>query len=75
MALFRWLMIGLAFIATIINYLDRTALSYAITPIEQTFHLTNTDFGLIAAAFGVGYLLMTTIGGILVDKFGANKAI
>lgn len=70
---YRWFIIVLAFLATIINYLDRTALSYAITPLQQTYHLTNTDFGIIASAFGIGYLIMTVIGGVLVDKFGARK--
>lgn len=70
---YRWFIISLAFIATIINYLDRSALSYAITPLKDTYGLTNTDFGLIASAFGVGYLIMTVEGGILVDRFGARK--
>ncbi len=70
---FRWIVISLAFIATIINYLDRSALSYAITPLQKTFGLTDTDFGLIASAFGLGYLIMTIVGGVLVDKFGARK--
>lgn len=70
---YRWLIIGLAFLATIINYLDRTALSYAITPLREAYGLTNTDFGIIASAFGIGYLLMTVIGGVLVDNYGARK--
>lgn len=69
----RFLIIGLAFLAAIINYLDRTALSYAILPIEQTFHLTHTQFGLLASGFGLGYVFMTIAGGLLVDRFGAHK--
>lgn len=70
---YRWFIIFLAFMATIINYLDRTALSYAIEPLRTSFNLTNTDFGLIASAFGLGYLIMTVGGGVLVDRFGARK--
>jgi len=70
---YRWVIIALAFLAIIINYLDRSALSYAIGPLQETYGLTNTDFGLIASAFGVGYLVMTVGGGILVDRFGARK--
>lgn len=70
---YRWFIIGLAFVGIIINYLDRGALAYAITPIQSSFHLNNADFGLIASAFGIGYMLMTLIGGVLVDKFGAHK--
>lgn len=73
MTCYRWKMIALAFVAVIITYLDRSALSYAITPLESEFGLTDTDFGFIASAFGVGYMLMTVIGGVLVDRFGARK--
>jgi sugar phosphate permease len=70
---FRWKIIGLAFFATIVNYLDRSALAYAITPLQQTFGLTNLDFGMLASAFGAGYLVMTVGGGVLVDRYGARK--
>lgn len=70
---FRWFVIGLAFLAAMINYLDRAALSYAITPLQLTFNLNNADFGVIAAGFGVGYIITTFVGGILVDKYGAKK--
>jgi len=70
---FRWAVVGLVFLATMINYIDRTALSYAIIPLEKTFHLSNTDFGMAASAFGLGYLIMTVVGGVMVDRFGAHK--
>jgi sugar phosphate permease len=70
---YRWVIILLAFFAIIINYLDRSALSYAISPLQKAYGFTNTDFGLIASAFGLGYLIMTVAGGVLVDKFGARK--
>lgn len=70
---YRWTILALAFFALIITYLDRMALSYAITPLETNFGLTNTDFGIIAAAFGVGYMIMTVIGGVMVDHWGARK--
>lgn len=70
---YRWKIIALAFIAVIITYLDRAALSYTITPLQVEFRFTNTDFGLIAAAFGIGYMVMTVIGGVLVDTYGARK--
>jgi sugar phosphate permease len=50
---YRWYIIVLAFLAIIITYLDRMALSYAIGPLKATFGLTNADFGLIASGFGI----------------------
>lgn len=70
---YRWVIIGLAFLITIINYLDRAAIAYAIEPIKHEFGLNETDFGYIAAAFGIGYTLMTVIGGIMVDHVGPRS--
>jgi MFS family permease len=73
MSHYRWIVVGIAFWSVLISYFDRTALSYAIAPIEQTFHLTNKEFGGVLSAFGIGYFFMTFGGGIIVDRFGARK--
>ncbi|MBI4533824.1 MAG: MFS transporter [Candidatus Melainabacteria bacterium] len=70
---FRWVVMALAFLITMVNYLDRSAISYAINPIKKEFGLNDADFGFIAAAFGIGYMVMTVGGGILVDKWGSRK--
>lgn len=73
MSRYRWVIVSICFLAIIINYLDRSAISYAIIPLKETFGFTNTDFGIISSAFGTGYLIMTVVGGILVDRYGARK--
>ncbi|MBY0547937.1 MAG: MFS transporter [Candidatus Obscuribacterales bacterium] len=70
---YRWVVIALSFIIIVINYMDRSAISYAIGPLKEEFHLTNMDFGTISAAFGIGYTIMTLGGGIIVDLWGARK--
>lgn len=70
---FRWVIIGLIAFITIINYIDRSAISYAISPIEAAFHMTNSEFGVIGAAFSLGYLPMTFFGGILIDLYGVKR--
>ncbi len=70
---FRWVLISLAFVGILITYLDRMALSYAIGPLEKTFSLNNTEFGMIASGFGIGYLCVTIASGILIDHYGARK--
>lgn len=70
---FRWTIIALAFLITIVNYLDRSAISYAIGPLKKEFGLNDAHFGFIASAFGIGYMIMTLGGGILVDRYGARK--
>lgn len=70
---YRWVILGFAFFITLVNYLDRTAISYAMEPMKAEFGFNREDFGKITAAFGVGYMIMTTGGGIMVDKWGARK--
>ncbi len=69
---YRWVVIALAFAITLVNYLDRSAIAYAIKPLSEQFHLNNAQFGDIAGAFGIGYMVMTVGGGVLVDRFGAR---
>lgn len=70
---FRWVVLGLVFFITMVNYLDRSAISYAITDIKGEFGLNDQDFGFVASAFGIGYMIMTVAGGIVVDKWGSHK--
>lgn len=60
-------------IITIINYFDRSAISYAILPIQKELNVNDVQFGAIASGFGIGYLSVVVFGGILVDKFGSIK--
>jgi MFS family permease len=65
----KWI-IALIGIITVINFVDRSAISFVIQPLEREFGLTKLEFGAIAAAFGIGYSISTFLGGILVDRFG-----
>jgi len=53
--------------------MDRAAIGYAIVPLKQAFNLSNAQFGEVAASYGFGYMIMTLVGGILVDRFGARS--
>jgi ACS family hexuronate transporter-like MFS transporter len=69
---YRWVVIGFAFFITLVNYMDRSAMAYAIGPLKNEFGFTDGAIGLIGSAFGIGYAVMTTGGGILVDRFGSR---
>ncbi len=71
--LFQWKVLLLIITITIINYLDRSAIAFAILPIQRDLHISNMQFGLIGSAFGIGYIVMTVIGGILVDRYGTKR--
>lgn len=70
---YRWFIIALGFLITLINYLDRSALSYTRKAMEAEFGINDAQFGYIGSAFAISYMIMTTVGGIMVDKWGAHK--
>jgi len=69
---YRWVVTGLIFFITLINFVDRSAISFVIDPLKREFHFTDTQFGMILSAFGLGYVLLTAFGGWLVDHFGSR---
>ena len=69
---FRWIIVALLFIITLINYIDRASISYAIHDITKDFNLIESQIGLVLGAFGVGYCITTFLGGIAADKYGAK---
>ena len=56
---------------TVVNYFDRSALSFAILPIQKELGLTDAEFGMVLGAFGLGYFPMCFLAGFLLDRFGS----
>lgn len=69
----RWMMIGLVFLATIINYIDRQTVSVLKTAISQDIGLSNTDYAAIQNSFLVFYGLSQLLSGRLYDVIGTRR--
>ncbi len=69
---YRWVVATLVFFITLVNFIDRSAISFVIEPLKQEFHFSDTQFGMILSAFAVGYVLLTAFGGWLVDIYGSR---
>lgn len=69
---YRWVITSLIFFITLINFVDRSAISFVIEPLKKEFGFSDTQFGMILSAFGLGYVLLTAFGGWLVDLWGAR---
>jgi MFS family permease len=61
------------FSMTLINYIDRTTLSFAIEPISQAFGLSTVAKGYLFSSFLWTYTLFLIPMGWAVDRFGAKR--
>ncbi len=79
MTRFRWIVIALLFFITVVNYIDRSAISYAIGDIARDLNFSPHDqsflSGFILSTFSIGYMLTTFFGGILSDRHGARVTL
>ncbi len=69
----RWVMVGLIFLATVINYLCRQAYSVSATTLQQVFSLSNEDYGLLTSGFFFAYAVSNGVSGPLIDRLGAKR--
>ncbi|OLU16713.1 MFS transporter [Pseudomonas sp. PA1(2017)] len=72
---YRWTMLTMLFLAMVINYVDRAALSIAMPFITQDYHLTPGEKGMIFSSFFFGYALFCFVGGYFADRFGPKKVL
>lgn len=71
----RWFILGMVFIATGLNFLDRQVLSMTILKIQDAFHISNVQYGMINTSFLISYAVMFTLGGRLIDKIGGKAGM
>jgi ACS family hexuronate transporter-like MFS transporter len=68
----RWVVIGFAFLATVINYLDRQALSVVAPMLREMFNMTNEDYGKVVSAFMLAYTISNGLSGAFIDRVGTK---
>ncbi|BDD00947.1 MFS transporter [Persicobacter psychrovividus] len=68
----RWVIIGLIALATVINYIDRSALAMMWPDIAKDLDLTKADYALILNIFMVAYALGQSFSGKIFDKVGTR---
>ncbi|MCR4810500.1 MAG: MFS transporter [Prevotella sp.] len=74
MSNFRWVICGLLFLATTINYMDRQVLSLTWKDfIAPDFHWTDDHYGTITGLFSIFYAIANLFAGKFIDWMGTKK--
>src|ERR1700722_4251102 len=69
----RWFpILGMVFVATLINYLNRTVYGIARPLFVQELHMSASEVGIIAAAFSITYVVAQLPAGAFLDRFGTR---
>jgi ACS family hexuronate transporter-like MFS transporter len=69
---YRWTIIGLLFVITTINYMDRNLLGVLKPTIQGDLHFSETDYGNIVFAFSMAYAAGYASMGAFSDKVGVR---
>ena len=68
----RWWIIGLIFLVTCINYIDRSSVGLLVTQFGPDIGITGRQYGLVGALLLTAYTLSQSVSGRLYDRYGAR---
>ncbi len=71
----RWWIAALLFTASVINYIDRQALSIVAPVLTKELNLSPTQYANILQVFLYAYTVMYIVSGILVDRWGTRISL
>ena len=71
----RWYVAVLLFTSTVINYIDRQALSTVAPLITKELNISQIQYGEILQAFLIPYTVMYVVSGVLVDRWGTRTSL
>jgi len=69
----RWWVCGVLLLATLLNYMDRQALSETATELKQRYSLDDARYGNIEQGFSYAFAFGSVLFGFLADRFGPRK--
>jgi ACS family hexuronate transporter-like MFS transporter len=69
---YRWRIVALLFFATTINYIDRQVLGILAPQLQDELGWSESDYGMIIAAFQAAYALGLLTTGRLLDRIGTR---
>jgi ACS family hexuronate transporter-like MFS transporter len=68
----RWVMITMAFLATVLNYVHRLSFANLSATGNLRHMITDEAFGYIATAFFIAYMISNAVSGFVIDRLGTR---
>ncbi|MBM3815005.1 MAG: MFS transporter [Acidimicrobiia bacterium] len=68
----RWMILGMLCLSTVINYVDRQALSVVLPTLRKDLGITSGQYGTITTWFLVAYTVAQVAGGVVIDRLGTR---
>jgi ACS family hexuronate transporter-like MFS transporter len=72
---YRWIICGLLFVATTINYVDRQVLGILAPTLQRELRWTETDYGDIVSWFSFAYAFGFLVAGRVIDLIGVRRGL
>ena len=69
----RWVMCGLLFLATTINYIDRQVIALLKGPLTAEFNFSEIDYAAIVFSFQLAYAIGFPLAGRIMDTLGTRR--
>lgn len=71
----RWTLVGLLFLASVLNYVDRQTLAILAPTIQKDLGMSDPQYATVNNFFLVAYTISYLLSGRLTDKLGPRKAL
>jgi len=70
---YRWVICGLLFFATTINYVDRQVLGFLAPDLQRAIGWNEAQYGFIVTSFQAAYAISLLVIGRIMDRLGTRK--
>ena len=72
MTRFRWVILGLVFLGTTLNYLDRLVMGILAPDLQRQYNISDIQYGYIQSAFALSYAFGQLLSGRFLDTIGTR---
>src|SRR5678815_4939731 len=72
---YRWIILGLLFLASVINYIDRQSLSILARTIQDDLHISDLGYANVVQMFLFAYMLSFLAAGWITDRLGTRASM